>query len=75
MLNIENTFRQPVCIDCAPAGSFCAWCGKSAIQTLTIRESRGHSESKYFCSSCGKEFIRVVASDLYREVSIEKDTT
>jgi hypothetical protein len=71
MLNVEHEFRQPVCIDFAPAGSVCVWCGKSAAQTLTVLGGRGHTESGYFCRICGQEFIRVVASDLCREVSAE----
>jgi hypothetical protein len=36
MLNVENEFRQPVSIDFAPAGSVCEWCGKPAVQALTV---------------------------------------
>ena len=68
MLNVENEFRQPVSIDFAPAGSVCEWCGKPAAQELIVLGGIGHNENRYFCSVCSKEFIRVVASDLRREV-------
>ena len=71
MLNVENEFRQPVSIDFAPAGSVCEWCGKPAAQELIVLGGIGHNESGYFCSVCCKEFIRVVASDLRREVPAE----
>jgi hypothetical protein len=68
MLNVENEFRQPVSIDFAPAGSVCEWCGKPAAQELIVLGGIGHNESRYFCSLCSQEFIRVVASELRREV-------
>ena len=68
MLNITNEFRQPVSIDFAPAGSVCEWCGKPAMQKLTVLRGVGHNDSGYFCSGCSREFIRVVASGLRREV-------
>jgi hypothetical protein len=71
MLNVQNEFRQPVSIDFAPAGSVCEWCGKPALQTLTVMGGLGHNERGYFCGGCGREFIRVVASDLRREIPAE----
>ena len=71
MLHVQNEFRQPVSIDFAPAGSVCKWCRKPASQTLTVIGGIGHNESGYFCSECGREFIRVVASDLRREIPAE----
>ena len=71
MLNVQHELRQPVSIDFAPGGSVCEWCGKPALQTLTVIGGLGQNESGYFCSGCGKEFIRVVASDLRREISAE----
>jgi bacterioferritin-associated ferredoxin len=71
MLNVQNEFRQPVSIDFAPVGSVCEWCRKPALQTLTVAGGLGHNESGYFCGSCGREFIRVVASDLRREIPAE----
>jgi transposase-like protein len=72
MLNVENEFRQPVSIDFAPAGSVCEWCGKPAMQEVTVLGGRGHNDSGYFCSACGKEFIRLVASDLRREMRTDE---
>ena len=71
MFNVENEFRQPVSIDFAPAGSVCEWCGKPAVQALIVLGGRGHNDSGYFCSGCGQEFIRAVASDLHRAVPAE----
>jgi hypothetical protein len=71
MINVENPNRQPVSIDFAPRGSVCEWCGKPAENALTVVGGKGHNESGYFCGSCSREFIRVVASDLLREVSAE----
>jgi hypothetical protein len=71
MLNVQHELRQPVSIDFAPVGSVCEWCGKPALQTLTVIGGRGHNERGYFCSGCGKEFIRIVASDLRREIPAE----
>lgn len=71
MVNGENEFRHPVSIDFAPADSVCQWCGKPAVQALTVLGGRGHDERGYFCRVCSKEFIRVVASDLCREVPAE----
>jgi hypothetical protein len=71
MLNVQNEFRQAVSIDFAPTGSVCEWCGKPAVQALTILGGRGHNDSGYFCSVCGKEFICMVASDLRREIPEE----
>lgn len=71
MLNVEHEFRHPVSIACAPAQSVCAWCGKPAVQALTVLGGRGHNECGYFCSVCCTEFIRVVASDLRRELPAE----
>jgi hypothetical protein len=68
MFNVENEFRRPVSIDFAPAGSVCEWCGKPAAQALTILGGKSHNEGGYFCSACVKEFIRLVASDLRREM-------
>jgi hypothetical protein len=71
MLHVQNEFRQPVSIDFAPAGSVCEWCGKPAAQAVTVLGGRGHNDSGYLCSGCGKEFIRTVASDLFRGVPAE----
>ena len=72
MLNIENEFRQPLSIDQAPEGNFCAWCGKPAEHQFTALGGKYHNESGLFCRTCGEAFVCAVASSLRREVTPEE---
>ncbi|HET9918221.1 MAG TPA: hypothetical protein VFQ30_00165 [Ktedonobacteraceae bacterium] len=64
----ENEFRQPVAIDFAPAGRLCEWCGKPAVEQLTVIGGKHHNEEGFFCRTCGDEFIRALAESLQREI-------
>jgi transposase-like protein len=66
----DNEFRQPVSVDAAPEGSVCEWCGKPAEHAFTALGGKHHNTSGFYCQSCGKEFIRVVASSLSRETIV-----
>lgn len=68
MMNVKSEFRQPVSIESAPDGKVCEWCGKPAVQQLTVLGGIGHNDSGYFCESCSEKFILMIASDLQRDV-------
>ncbi len=67
----ENTLRQPICLDIAPQGSVCEWCGKPAEHQLTAPGGLDHQEYIFLCRHCGQEFVRTVASSLSREIPAE----
>ena len=72
MLNIENEFRQPLSIDQAPEGNFCAWCGKLAEHLFIVLGEKSQHESVLFCRTCGEALVCAVASSLSREVTPEE---
>lgn len=61
---LHNEFDSPVVTDFAPHGSRCAWCGKPAIQQLTVIGGPNHNEGGFFCATCGEEFAHSVAEPL-----------
>jgi hypothetical protein len=70
---LENEFRQPVSVDFAPVGSVCEWCGKPAIEQLTVIGGKNHNEGGFFCNACGAEFVRTVAESLTKTPVIENE--
>jgi hypothetical protein len=72
MLNIENGFRQSLSMDEAPEGSVCEWCGKPAEHQFIVLGGKCPNENSLFCRTCGDEFVRNVASSIYREVTPEE---
>src|SRR5438034_683680 len=56
-----NEFGQSVTMDFAPEGSVCEWCGKPAVEHLTVIGGKRHNEGGYFCHACGEIFIQTVA--------------
>ena len=70
---LDNEFRRPVSVDFAPVGSVCEWCGKPAIEQLTIIGGKNHNEGGFFCSACGAEFARTVADFLTKMPVIENE--
>jgi hypothetical protein len=67
----DNEFEQPISIDFAPEGSLCEWCGKPAVEQLTVIGGESHNEGGYFCHECGEKFIRAVADPNSKVVSPE----
>lgn len=59
---INNGFDSSIVTDFAPRGSLCEWCQQPAVQQFTVIGGIFHNESGYFCSLCGEEFARTVAS-------------
>ena len=57
----NNEFGQSIATDFAPEGSVCEWCGKPAVEQLTVIGGKSHNEGGYFCHACGEKFIRAVA--------------
>ena len=72
MLLIDNEFRQPLSFNIAPEGSVCEWCGKPAKHQFIMLGGNCQHESSLFCLTCSDEFVRTVASSLYREVTPEE---
>ena len=68
---LENEFGQSVSLDFAPEGSVCVWCGKPAVEQLTVIGGKSHNEGGYFCHACGEQFIRDVADPKRSVVSPE----
>jgi len=68
---LDNEFGQSVSIDFAPEESVCEWCGKPAVERLTVIGGKRHNEGGYFCHACGEKFIRDVADPKSRIVSPE----
>src|SRR5437773_11478893 len=56
-----NEFGQSVTMDFAPEGSVCEWCGKPAMEQLTVIGGKRHNEGGYYCHACGEKFIQTVA--------------
>lgn len=71
----ENEFRRPVCIDIAPPGSVCEWCGKPAVYQLTAIGGRHHNEQGFFCSTCSVQYTCTMADSLNRVVTQESLVT
>ncbi len=69
----DNEFRQPLAIDFAPRGSWCAWCGQPAVLQITITSGAYEDEPEYFCRLCGEEFARAVADSLDRAITEERN--
>jgi hypothetical protein len=68
---LNNEFGQSVTLDFAPEGSTCEWCGKPAVEQLTVIGGKRHNEGGYFCHACGEEFIQTVADPKSRVASPE----
>ena len=68
---LDNEFGQSVATDFAPEGSVCEWCGKPAVEQLTVIGGKRHNEGGYFCHACGEKFIQTVADPKSRVASIE----
>ena len=68
---LDNEFGQSVTMDFAPAGSVCGWCGKPAVERLTVIGGKWHNEGGYFCHECGEKFIQAVAEPKSRVASHE----
>ena len=66
---LDNEFGQSVTMDFAPEGSVCEWCGKAAVEQLTVIGGIRHNEGGYFCHACGEEFIQTVADPKSRVAS------
>lgn len=71
---LNNVIRRPITVDIAPYGSICQWCINPACLQLTVQGDKDLSEGRYFCQSCGDEFVRNVADTLTREVTAEDYT-
>ncbi len=57
----NNEFNQSISVDFAPHNSVCEWCGKPAVQELTVIGGKYHNKSGFFCLACGKEFSSLIA--------------
>lgn len=68
---VDHEFRRPICIDDAPAGNVCAWCGKPAIYQLTAIGGRAHNEEGYYCRECATHYTIALADALTRVVTAE----
>ncbi len=71
MLDIRDEFRRPVCIDSAPQGKTCEWCGRPAIYQITVTGGIAHNDEGYYCSECARRYIVAVADVLNRIVTAE----
>jgi hypothetical protein len=67
----DNEFGMSIATDFAPEGSVCEWCGKPAVEQLTVIGGKNHNDGGYFCHACGEKFIRAVADPDSRVVSPE----
>jgi hypothetical protein len=68
---LDREFRRPVCIDDAPQGKACAWCGKAAVYQLTAIGRRGNNEEGYYCGECAGRYVGALADLLTRVVTAE----
>ena len=68
---LDNEFGQSVTMDFVPEGSVCEWCGKPAVEQLTVIGGKRHNERGYFCHACGEKFIQTVADPNSRLASVE----
>ena len=68
---LDNEFRRPVCIDDAPQGKACEWCGKPAVYQLTAIGGRAHNDEGYYCSECAMHYASALADVLTRVVTAE----
>jgi len=66
---LDNEFGQSVTMDFAPEESICEWCGKPAVEQLTVIGGIRHNEGGYFCHACGETFIQTVADPKSRVAS------
>jgi hypothetical protein len=69
-----NEFRQPLCIDFAPRGNVCEWCGQPAVLQITIASEVYGDEPEFFCRLCGEEFARAVADSFDRAITDDVDS-
>jgi hypothetical protein len=67
----DNEFGMSIATDFAPEESLCEWCGKPAVEQLTVIGGESHNESGYYCHTCGEKFIRAVADPNSKVVSPE----
>ena len=68
---LDNEFRRPVCIDGAPQGKVCEWCGKPAIYQITAIGGRVHNDEGFYCSECAAHYTIAMADLLDRVVTAE----
>jgi len=68
---LDNEFGQSVTMDFAPEGSVCEWCGKPAVERLTVIGGKRHNEGVYFCHECGEKFIQTVTDPKSRVASLK----
>ncbi len=68
---LDNEFGQSVTMDFAPEGSVCEWCGKPAVEQLTVIGGIRHNKGGYFCHVCGEKFIQTVADPKSRVASLK----
>jgi len=71
---LNTNFSSSIVTDFAPQGSVCEWCGKPAVQQLTVIGGPNHNEGGFFCSSCGEGFARALAESL-REGAVREAST
>jgi transposase-like protein len=73
----DNEFGLSISSDFAPEGSLCEWCGKPAVEQLTVIGGKRHNETGFFCHTCGEKFVRAVADPhsrvLTTEATIERE--
>ena len=72
---LENAFRQPICVDFAPEGRICVWCGKPAVHQLTAIGGTCRNEGGFFCQACSEEFVRTVADTLIRVITADTNVS
>lgn len=69
-----NEFRQPLCINYAPRGNVCEWCGQPAVLQITIASEVNGDDPEFFCRLCGEEFARAVADSFDRAITDDVDS-
>jgi len=72
---LDNEFRRPVCIDDAPRGKACDWCGQPAIYQITVTGGIAHNDVGFYCSKCATHYTVAVADMLDRIVTTESAAT
>lgn len=70
----NNEFNQPISVDFAPHNSVCEWCGKPAVQELTVIGGQYHNKGGFFCVACGKEFSSLIANTSKQNQSPSRST-